>query len=126
MRPSLNQQVTFLYTLDLATTAAFYEEVMGLPLVLDQGSCRIYRVAGGAFLGFCQRDEALERPQGIILTLVSDEVDAWYDYLETQGVVVEKPPQHNQTYNIYHCFLRDPDGHLIEIQRFLDPLWPSG
>jgi hypothetical protein len=26
--------------------------------------------------------------------------------------------------NIYHCFLRDPNGYLIEIQRFLDPAWP--
>ena len=126
MRPALNQQVTFLYTRDLAATAAFYENVIGLALVLDQGSCRIYRVAGRAFLGFCERAEAPAQPQGIILTLVSDAVDAWYDYLRAQGVAFERPPQHNETYNIYHCYLRDPNGYLIEIQRFLDPSWPAG
>ena len=125
MRPTLTQQVTFLYTPDLESTAHFYEETLGLSLVLDQGSCRIYRVAGEAFLGFCQRVEAPTEPQGIILTLVSDEVDAWYDYLQGQGVAFEKPPQRNETYNIYHCFLRDPNGYLIEIQRFLDPAWPA-
>ena len=25
--------------------------------------------------------------------------------------------------HIYHCFLRDPNGYLIEIQRFLNPAW---
>ena len=28
------------------------------------------------------------------------------------------------TIDIYHFFLRDPDGYLIEVQRFLDPAWP--
>lgn len=125
MRPQLNQQVTFLYTHDLAATAAFYEEVIGLKLVLDQGSCRIYRVAGNAFLGFCQREGAPDQPQGMIVTLVSDDVDGWYEYLRTEGVVVEKPPQRNERYNIYHFFLRDPSGHLLEVQRFLDPAWPA-
>ena len=125
-RPTIDQQVTFLYTRDLAATAVFYEEILQLPLVLDQGSCRIYRVSGDGFLGFCQRQEAPEKPQGVIVTLVTAEVDTWYAYLNEQGVAFEKPPAHNPAYNIYHCFLRDPNGYLLEIQRFEDPLWPDG
>lgn len=124
-RPSLDQQVTFLHARNLAETADFYENTVGLPLVLDQGSCRIYRTGGDAFLGFCQHLDAPERPQGIILTLVSREVDEWYHYLQQKGVVFEKPPQLNATYNIYHCFLRDPNGYLVEIQEFLDAAWPG-
>lgn len=124
MRPTIEQQVTFLYTRDLVTTAHFYEEVMGLSLVLDQGSCRIYRVSGDAFVGFCQSDDAPRQPSGVIFTLVTPEVDAWYRYLSDQGVAFEKKPQLNPRYNIYHTFLRDPNGYLIEIQRFLDPTWP--
>lgn len=123
-RPTLDQQVTFMYTADLKTTAHFYETVLGLPLVLDQGTCRIYRVSNSGFIGFCQRDDAA-KPDGIIVTLVTQEVDAWYAYLQEQGVSFEKPPQLNPAYNIYHCFLRDPNGYLLEIQRFLDPGWPQ-
>jgi catechol 2,3-dioxygenase-like lactoylglutathione lyase family enzyme len=47
-------------------------------------------------------------------------VDGWYEHLSARGVAFEKPPQINPQYRIYHCFLRDPDGYLIEIQRFLD------
>jgi catechol 2,3-dioxygenase-like lactoylglutathione lyase family enzyme len=117
-RPRIDQQITFLYTRDLAATARFYEEVLGLALALDQGDCRIYRVSDGGYLGFCQRQSAPEEPAGIILTLVTQEVDAWYEYLSERGVVFEKPPALNPKYEIYHCFLRDPNGYLIEIQRF--------
>lgn len=122
--PPVEQQVTFLYTPDLAKTAHFYETMMGLDLVLDQGSCRIYRVSRDGFLGFCERATAPEQPQGIIFTLATQAVDAWYRYLTEQGIVFEKKPIFNPDYNIYHCFVRDPNGYLIEIQQFLDPAWP--
>jgi catechol 2,3-dioxygenase-like lactoylglutathione lyase family enzyme len=124
-RPSLDQQVTFFYTHDLSRTGDFYERVMGLPLVLDQRVCRIYRVCDDAFIGFC---EHLQRPTaiaGVILTLATREVDAWAAYLTAQGVPLEKPPVFNPEYNIYHLFLRDPNGYLLEIQTFLDPAWPA-
>jgi len=119
------QQITLLYTRDLAATAAFYEETIGLPLILDQGSCRIYQVAAGAFVGFCQRNDAPQPPAGIIVTFVTADVDGWHARLAARGVAFEKPPALNPTYNIEHCFLRDPNGYLLEIQRFLDPQWPE-
>ena len=55
---------------------------------------------------------------------LQQEVDAWYHYLHEQGIAFEKKPMFNPNYNIYHCFIRDPNGYLIEIQQFLDPAWP--
>jgi len=123
--PSIQQQVTFLYTRDLAATARFYEELLCLKLALDQGDCRIYRVSRDGYLGFCQRHAIPERSAGVIFTLVTQEVDEWYRYLSDRGVNFEKPPTLNPKYDIYHCFLRDPNGYLIEIQRFLDSSWPG-
>lgn len=124
--PPIGQQITFLYTHDLAETAHFYEQIMGLPLKLDQGTCRIYRVSQDGYVGFCQRDKAPSAPSAIgahslILTLVVPSVDEWVDFLSAQGVVLEKPPTRNAKYNICHCMLRDPNGYLIEIQHFLHP-----
>ncbi len=128
MRPSSFEQfVTFIYVRDIRASDAFYGDLLGLPLVLDQGACRIYRVAGDAYLGVCQqRDAAVaQAPGSLILTLVASDVDGWHRYLAERGVPVEQAPQYNPRFNIYHCFLRDPDGYLIEIQRFLDPEWPA-
>ena len=118
-------QITFCYTASLEETARFYEQVLGLELALDQGTCRIYRAAGDAYLGFCAREEAA-RPDGVILTLVTADVDGWHERLERAGVVCEKAPALNERYGIYHCFFRDPNGYLLEIQRFEDPRWPAG
>jgi len=115
-------QVTFCYCPDLDASATFYEQTLGLPLVLDQGSCRIYRAATAAYLAFCRRESA-PKPEGIILTLVSEDVDGWYSHLSARGVEFETPPKLNPDFQIYHCFLRDPNGYLIEIQRFNDPAW---
>jgi catechol 2,3-dioxygenase-like lactoylglutathione lyase family enzyme len=124
--PAFTQQVTFLYTPDLVATARFYEQVLGLELVLDQGTCRIYRVSQDGFVGFCQKEGVEPRPQTVIITFVTPDVDGWYERLTAQGVAFDKPPTLNPQYNIYHCFLRDPNGYLLEIQRFLDPVWPGG
>ncbi|MEL6150346.1 MAG: VOC family protein [Chloroflexota bacterium] len=124
MPPPIDQQVTFYYTHNLAQTADFYERVLGLPLALDQGMCRIYRITDTAFVGFCQRDSGEVHTDSTIFTLVTDEVDAWHVYLVEEGVEIEKPPTLHETYNIYHIFVRDPNGYLLEFQTFKDPAWP--
>lgn len=126
MQPSIiDQQVTFLYCSDLERTAQFYQEIFNLEMVLDQGTCRIYRVCENAFVGFCQKAEPPADKNSVIFTFVTQDVDGWYRHLAEHGVEIEKPPAENPIYNIYNMFLRDPDGYLIEVQRFLDPAWPS-
>lgn len=114
--------ITFCRVSDLERTTRFYEGLLGAEMVLDQGPCRIFRVREGAYLGFCEGVDA-PSPEGVIITFVADDVDAWYERLSAEGVAFEKTPSANPRFRIYHCFLRDPDGYLIEIQRFDDPAW---
>ena len=125
-RPPIDQQITFLHTHDLVKTADFYENILKLPLVVDQGSCRIYRVSRDGYVGFCERAAMPDRPESIIITLVTDDVDGWHRFLDGKGVVFETKPAENPVYKIYHCFLRDPNGYRIEIQRFLKRDWNRG
>ncbi len=105
-------------TKDLDKTAHFYENILALQLWRDQGDCRIYRIGNNTYIGFCQREEV--NPVGVIICFITDEVDDWYQRLLAAGYHAEKTPTLNSKYNIYHCFFRDPNGYLIEIQRFLD------
>ena len=117
-------QITFLPSADLERSRAFYEGSLGLELVVDQGTCHIFAVADGAFLGTCQRD-AMEATEGVIFTFVTDDVDGWCTRILDAGERIESGPTHSAQYGIYHAFLRDPDGHRLEIQRFDDPDWSS-
>jgi len=122
-RPAISHQITFVYVRDLEVSARFYADKLGLELVLDQGSCQIFRAAGRGLLGICARQGREPQTGSVILTLITTEVGAWYQYLEEKGVMLMEPPVHNPDYQIEHFFLRDPDGYLVEIQRFLDPRW---
>lgn len=126
MDAPFHQQVTFLFCDDLAAAHHFYAEIMGLSLSLDQGMCRIYQVTESAFIGLCQKqDLSPAPPDRVIFTFVTPDVDLWYQRLSVQGVAFEKTPALNPRFSIYHCFLRDPAGNLLEIQRFEDPAWPG-
>ena len=120
---SFDQQITFLPVSDLERSSAFYGDVLGLPLVLDQGDCRIYQISATAFVGVCQRTERGDM-NGLLVTLVTDDVDGWHERLVSAGVQCDRPPRRNDTYRLYQAFYRDPDGYTIEVQRFLDPAWP--
>ena len=108
-------QITFLHVADLARSARFYGGSLGLELVRDQGACLIYRAASNAYIGLC--DHRPPEPGGIILTLVTDDVDDWANRLKSTGHIVEGPASNDQ-FALYHCFVHDPDGHLVETQRF--------
>lgn len=120
----MDRQITFLFVADLDRSTAFYEGVLGLELTLDQESCRIYRTAGSAFLGICERPGSVS-PGGMIVTFVTGDVDGWHRRITDAGWQAEKDPAENARFSIRHALYRDPDGHLVEIQMFRDPRWPS-
>ena len=117
--PAFDSQITFIYVDDLGRSAEFYGGVLGFEVARDQGVCLIYRVAEQAFLGVCSHRRP--QPDGVIITLVSDDVDGWAARLTDAGYEVEGPAT-SQEFAIRHLFVHDPDGHPVEIQRFDAPL----
>ena len=118
----IDAQITFVPASDLDRTRDFYQDVLGLVLVLDQGSCLIFRVTNEAFIGFCEHLDPIEG-RSVILTLVVPDVDGWCDRVVANGGEIASGPEHSDRYAIRHAFIRDPDGHHVELQRFDDPDW---
>ena len=131
MRPALDQQVTFLYAENPQECWRFYEEIMELPLVQDQGSVRIYGIDGSrGFLGICtaRAPRASENPRvvgGVVFTLVTQDVEGWHAFLSGKGVALPMLPSYSEAYRVTHFFFNDPAGYTIEVQRFERPDWPS-
>ena len=89
------QQITFLYAEDPAASWDFYENKLGLSLVQDQGTCRIYATApvDRAFLGVCRAraPRASDNPRvqgGVVFTFVDPDVEGWHARLKSRGVKV--------------------------------------
>lgn len=114
-----SDNIVFFGAEDLEATHLFYAQSLKLPLERDQGLCRIYRAPGGGGLGFCSHMSVAHQPRSPILTLITERVDEVYNQLKAAGLEIEHPPKENPTFGIYHFFLRDPNGYLVEVQRFL-------
>jgi predicted enzyme related to lactoylglutathione lyase len=126
--PPIVQQITWVYTYDLDRTARFYGELLALPMVLDQGSCRVFRTSATSFIGVCQRPDRDVEPRGVILTLLTPDIAGWHARLTAAGADVVGPPAYSERYRAHAFVCRDPEGYRIELQWFSDPRWelPEG
>jgi catechol 2,3-dioxygenase-like lactoylglutathione lyase family enzyme len=116
---TINALISWVYTEHLETTADFYARILGLECSRDEGSARIYRTAGGAFIGVCQAFAGREvEPKGGMISILTDVGDAWYQRRLATGLSIDKPPHRLERFGIYSFFVRDPNGYVIEFQQF--------
>ncbi len=121
----ISSQITFLYFKDLAEPSRFFEETLKFKKVEDQGFARIYQTGDKAFLGIVDEKHGYCRApsteRSVLITLVVDNVRAWYDYLKSSGIRIEKEPTFQQKANVECFFFQGPGGYVFEIQKFLNP-----
>ena len=111
--------ITFLYYRDLSGAMRFYEEVLGLELAIDQGWCKIYRLAEGAHIGLVDESRGMNSWQAekcVQVCLRVPDVDAWYGYLTEMGVESLSMMFQNDALGIRAFVFNDPEGYQIEIQ----------
>lgn len=112
--------ITFLYVRDLPGAAAFYEAVLGLPVVIDQGWSRIYRLCPGAHLGLVDEARGMHRAQPgdkpVQICLRVPDVAAWHRYAAARSLPSLSALRENSQLGIRAFSFEDPEGHEIEIQ----------
>jgi predicted enzyme related to lactoylglutathione lyase len=120
--------ITFLYYRDLARAAAFYETVLGLPLVVQQrlpeapDFCRIYRISPTGYVGLVDERHGAHRAdegKAVNLSLVVDDPEAWHDHLRAHGVTITRPPRESPALHIRGFMALDPEGYTLEFETFL-------
>jgi predicted enzyme related to lactoylglutathione lyase len=114
--------ITFLYYRDLPGAMAFYETVMGLPLAIDQGWSKIYRICPGAHVGLVDEARGMHRAadeKPVQLCLRVPDVLAWYEYAAAQGVTGLSKLFTNDALGIRAFVFNDPEGYQIEVQSAL-------
>jgi lactoylglutathione lyase len=115
--------ITFLYYTDLAEAMAFYEEVLGLDLAIDQGWCKIYGVSPGGYVGLVDESRGYHRVSAdkpVMVCMRVDDVDAWYRYLVEAGGEPLGAPKDSPELGIRAFLCLDPGGYVLEIQSALE------
>jgi len=121
-RPEVKELITFFYYHDMHRAAKFYREIMGFELVVDQRFAKIFRVANSAYMDVVDEQKGAQRAhpnKPVELTVIVSDPDAWYAYLQAKGVQPLSKPRTLEALNLRMFLLHDPEGYLIEIQKFL-------
>lgn len=116
--------ITFLYYRDLAAAEAFYRDRLQLPLVIDQGFAKIFRLADGAHVGLVDEAKGMNNWQAekcIQLCLRVPDVDAWHDWAKTEQMTNLSELFVNDSIGIRAFVFDDPEGYQIEIQSATRP-----
>jgi len=114
--------ITFLTYEDMKAGDHFYREVLGFPLIEDQGWAKVYRIHNCAHVGIVEaRRGPVEKPvgSGTLLSIVVEDVDAWHERLKDEpSVEILGPPAMVLDIPVYSFFFKDPAGYHVEIQAF--------
>jgi catechol 2,3-dioxygenase-like lactoylglutathione lyase family enzyme len=111
--------ITFFYYRDLPAAQRFYEQVLGLPLAIDQGWCKIYRICHGAHVGLVDETRGMNKwapIKPVQLCIRVPDVKAWYDYAQAMALDSLSDLFVNEEIGISAFVFRDPEGYQIEIQ----------
>ena len=119
--PAVDGLITFLYYEDLEKVEEFYRDIMGFELVIDQRWAKIYKVAGRAHVGLVDGNTGYHKAsptKPVMITVVVHDVDQWYEHIQKLGVRTLTEPKDNEELGLRMFLLEDPEGYVIEIQKF--------
>lgn len=127
--PEINSTIIFFYYEQLEPAMAFYSELLGLPLSLDQDWVKIYRITETSSVGLVLQgrgfhDVAEDKPA--MLSMVVRNVDAWHERLQAAGVTILKPLPPADTdvaedaAPVRGFIAEDPGGYTIEFFTWRD------
>ena len=118
-----NATVTWLYYKDLPGMQSFYEEVMGLRQVVDQGWAKVYQASRTGFVGLVDERRGMHRwseTKAVNVSFILDDIDGWHRYVHQhssfplRGTTVTDDAQGR-----YRAFVGyDPEGYFMEFDRF--------
>jgi predicted enzyme related to lactoylglutathione lyase len=123
--PSIKETTLMFYYKDLALVAPFYEKTLGLIKTFDEGWVKIFQITPTSSIGLVQEGEgSFHRAQAdnaVMLSIVTDDVDAWYQRLKQAGdIVFLKEIYNNENVPIRAFLVQDPGGYSIEFFQWID------
>ena len=120
-RPTAPNQlaITFFYYRDLPAAMQFYEDMLGLPLAIDQGWCKIYQICPGAHVGLVDETKGMNiwaAAKPVQLCIRVPDVDAWYAFAQEKVFSNLSELFMNDDIGIRAFVFNDTEGYQIEIQ----------
>ena len=117
--------ITWLYYQDLLEMQQFYEEVLGLEMVADQGWTKIYQVSDSGFIGLVDERRGMcdyAEEKAVTVSFLLENPRGWYDYVSTNETFpLLAGDWEEDAQGRYQAFVGfDPGKYYLEFDRFLE------
>ena len=121
--PDITGSVVFFYYDDIEQAATFYSGLLELEITMDTEWVKIFQITPTSSVGLVKNGRgfhqvAEDKPS--MLSMVTDDVDAWYERLQSAGTVILKAlpphtaPESGDAAPIRGFIARDPGGYTVE------------
>ncbi|MEE8586374.1 MAG: VOC family protein [Acidobacteriota bacterium] len=120
---AIRSQVTFLYYENLGEAARFYEQALGLEATFSLPWVKIFQVTEGASVGLVDIRRGhfkTAQTKGVMFSLVTDDVDAWYARLKGLDAKLLSSPKDSRETGIRAFLFQDPGGYTLEFFQWLE------
>lgn len=115
--------VTWLYYRDLVSMVRFYDEVMGLKQVVDQGWAFVYAASRTGYIGLVDERRGMHRwseRKAVNVGFILDDLDGWFAHVRTRDrFVLRSTAVTDDEAGRYRAFVGyDPEGYFMEFDLF--------
>ncbi|MBI9010119.1 MAG: hypothetical protein JEZ05_08805 [Tenericutes bacterium] len=114
-----SSNITFLYYNNLLYGSYFMENILGLPMVMDQGFAKIYQVNKTSFIGIVKLSKEVTYKGNTLVSLNTNNVQKEYKRISKLDVFNLSEIQHIAQIPLDSFFFKDKEGHEFEIEEFL-------
>jgi catechol 2,3-dioxygenase-like lactoylglutathione lyase family enzyme len=115
--------ITWLYYKDMVAMENFYQEVMGLTRVADQGWAKIYRGSESGYVGLVDERRGMHsftEKKAVNVSFIMDNLDGWFKYVKgNNSFTLREDSVSTGPESKYRAFVGyDPEGYYFEFDTF--------
>ena len=114
------ESYVMLYYKTLEAPRNFYANILGLEASYEDDWVSLYRITKNSFVGTVKEGQAayhkVQESSAVMLSLVVDDVDAWYKKITAHpDVAILKEIYNNENAPIRAFLVEDPGGYSLEV-----------
>ncbi|PRY89982.1 glyoxalase/bleomycin resistance protein/dioxygenase superfamily protein [Mongoliibacter ruber] len=116
--------VTWLYYEDLQEAELFYEEKIGLPLIVDQGWAKVYQASQTGYIGLVDERRGMHNfteKKGASVAFIVEDLEGWYNYVQQHSPLPLEREMYVGNEERYKAFVGlDPGKYFLEFNSYLE------
>jgi len=119
-----NATILWLYYRDLGNIQRFYEQKIGLALLVDQDWAKIYQTSPSGFIGLVDESRGMRsfsEEKAVTVSFVTDDLQGWLDYVIDRDAFALRSDVISADDERFRAFVGyDPEGYYLEFNTFLE------